>query len=236
MRNFRISRAIEISGKIARLVWDAICSWVVQSQTVKSFRIVGVAVFNLCRYNKMLKNSVVFALAMAEGGILIQTSTAEENRKASEIHSVVQFDGDIITKVEPEIISRTPGEQATLFERHYHDVEAALSPLQDMQALISISWALGPALAAVYITLVEAPSFLCNVTVFTDLKIFQAPAIPWLRLMIALLSVLFAWTPKILRWLMGKRWEKHLRKFMEDSWRHDKQAKKKREGKNYASI
>lgn len=193
-------------------------------QTVRSFRIVRLAAFNPAHYYRQLKKSGVFAVAMVEGGICVPSSSGEEKNKAPEIYSLIQFDGDILTKVASETLGRPPDQQAAIIKHHFQEVEAALSPLQDMQALINVSWGFGLALTATYASLVEATALLGDLVVFTDFKMLLRPGLTWLRLPTVFLMVMSAMMPNILRYCLRREWEKQLQKFMKVSWNNGHQA------------
>ncbi|MCP4622717.1 MAG: hypothetical protein GY850_04200 [bacterium] len=161
----------------------------------------------------MFKKSAVFAVAMAEGGLCVPSCSGEEQNKAPEIYSVIQFDGDILTKVASQTLSRPPDKQAAIVERHFEDVEAALSPLQDMQALINVSWSFILAPTAAYAVWVKPGC--------------------WHLLTIGL-TVISLTTPCILRYCMRWWWEKQLQKFMKESRNNGSQASKNGEGENYS--
>jgi hypothetical protein len=165
----------------------------------------------------MLKKSGVFAVAMAEGGLCVPSSSGEENNHAPEIYSVIQFDGDILTKVASQTLSRPPDKQAAIIKRHFQDVEAALSPLQDMQALIKVSWSFILAPTAAYAGLV---------------KVAEKPGC-WHLLTIGL-TVISLTMPLILRYCMRWWWEKQLQNFMKESRNNGSQASKNEEGENYS--
>ena len=227
-----VSKLMEIAVAIGRTAWGVIGSQL--DQTVRSFRIVRLAAFNPAHYYRMLKKSAVFAVAMAEGGICVPSSSAEEKSKTPEIYSLIQFDGDILTKVASETLGRPPDKQAAIIKRHFQDVEAALSPLLDMQALIRVSWGFGLALTAMYASLVEAAALLGDFAVFTDFKMLLKPGLTGRHLPTILLLVMSAMTPNILRYCMRRGWEKQLQKFLKASRNNGNQASNNKEGENYS--
>ena len=204
---------MEIAAAIGRVARDAIGCQV--DQTVRSFRIVRRAGFNPKHYCRMFKKSAVFVVAMAEGGLCVPSSSGKEQSKAPEIYSMIQVDGDILTKVASKTLSRPPEKQAAIVERHFQDVEAALSPMKDLLALINLSWSLSLALPTTCAAWVKAAD----------------KAGCWHLLTIGL-TVISLTMPFILRYCMRWWWERQLQKFLKKSRDYGSQASMNGEGGN----
>lgn len=227
----KLNKAIEILVEFSRLVWDGICRRLVR--IVKPFKIVGFAALSPRRYCRLFREASVFAASMMQGGVYVDTNSTETNRKASEIHSVVQFDGDIVTKIDRGMLKWSPGRQSGVIERHFHEVESALEPLLNIQTLISVSWAFGLVVAMGYAAVIQAASWLSNYGAPTDLKAFLAL---WSGRLQPGRIFLFAFAmvlPKILSTVIRSYLKRTLKKYLKQSWAEDTQKKENVEGDNF---
>lgn len=180
--------------------------------------------FNPGRYINLIKRSSAFSIAMMNGGIIVPSVHESKPEESVDIYTVVQFDGDIVTRVSDKLVKLSPEQQTRALYKHFRELDKALSPIRDIKALISASsaafvlagmlWLGGSGVVRYYQYEQNLDSLFTHLLQRENLKLVFVTIVLWT---IALRA------PWILRRLILWRFWRRYKKTWGKNWRYDKE-------------
>lgn len=186
--------------------------------------ILGWGAFNPGRYINLIKRSSAFSVAMMNGGIIVPPVHESKQEESVDIYTVVQFDGDIVTRVSDKLIKLSPEQQTRALHKHFRELHEALSPIRDMRDLISASsaafvlagmlWLGGSGVVRYYQYEQNLGSLFGHFLQWENLKLVFVTIVLWTTALRA---------PWILRRLILWRFWRRYKKIWGKNWSYDKE-------------